>query len=216
VDAAWRKKILAQRQSPSSTRLNVLYLGRLDRQKGMDRLAEVIRKTRELDLPVDWRIVGSRVTGDFRIPSIVQEMVKPAVFDSQQLGALFAWADVMVLLSDYEGVPLSILEALRLGVVVIATNVGALSEIITTGRNGFLTDRESAVEQTLGLLRLLAEVPALRSKIAAAASHVAEWPEAAAELIDRMCNLVDTGRTSQSNLVPVETIAAQVVSPLRM
>jgi glycosyltransferase involved in cell wall biosynthesis len=191
VEAARQEKILAQRRSSSKRRLNVLYIGRLDRQKGIDRLADVVRQTRDLDLPIDWRIVGSSVTGDAPIPPSLQHLLEPAVFDSEQLTSVFGWADVMVLLSDYEGIPLSILEAQRLGVVVIATNVGALSEIISPGKNGFLTERETAVEQTVSLLKMLIEVPSLRSKIAAVASRVIEWPEAAAELIERMTALVE-------------------------
>jgi glycosyltransferase involved in cell wall biosynthesis len=195
VDATCRESILAQRRSPSNRRLNVLYMGRLDRQKGIDRLAEVVQQTRDLDLPVDWRIVGSSVTGDSSAPPILQYLLESAVFDSEQLTSLLSWADVMVLFSDYEGVPLSILEAQRLGVVVISTNVGALSEIISPGKNGFLIERSTAIEQTISLLKTLVEVPSLRSKIAAAASQVTEWPEAAADLINRVTALVEEQRS---------------------
>lgn len=200
VDAAWREKILTKRSGLTKRRLNVLYMGRLDRQKGMDQLADVVKQTQDIELPIDWRIVGSRVTHDSSIPRALEGLLEPPVFDSQRLTSLFGWADVMVLLSDYEGVPLSILEAQRLGVVVIATDVGAVSEIISSGKNGFLVDRESAVEQTVGLLQFLLDVPALRAKIAEAASHVMEWPEAAARLIDRMTTLVDAQRKARPHV----------------
>jgi glycosyltransferase involved in cell wall biosynthesis len=188
LDPETRKKILARRASSSRRgRLNVLYMGRLDRQKGMDRLAEVIRQSRNSELPLDWRIVGSSVTGPSPIPSDLQAMREAPVFEGEAISSLLGWADVMVLLSDYEGVPLSILEAQRLGVIVIATDVGALSEIISTGKNGFLVDRETAVHQTLSLLTLLTQSPELRSRIsAAAACHVVEWRESAEELIERL------------------------------
>ncbi|MGP0076790.1 MAG: glycosyltransferase [Bryobacteraceae bacterium] len=194
VEPARREKILARRSSAVSRRLNALYIGRLDRQKGIDRLADVVERTRELGLPIDWRIVGSSVTGDYATPPVLKEFLEPAVFESSELTSLFAWADVMVLLSDYEGVPLSILEAQRLGVIVIATDVGALSEIISSGTTGFLIQRETAVEETIGLLTFLVEVPTLRSRMAEAASQVIEWREAAAELIERITALVDAGQ----------------------
>jgi glycosyltransferase involved in cell wall biosynthesis len=199
VDAARRGITLASRTSLSSRRLNVLYLGRLDRQKGTDRLAEVVARTREIDLPIDWRIVGAPVTGDMTIPPILQRFLQPAIFESEELTSLFSWADVMLLLSDYEGVPLAVLEAQRLGVVVIATNVGSLSEIVSHGKNGFLVDREAAVEQTLDLLNLLIEMPLLRSKIAMASSEVVEWPQAAAPLIARVNALTGTGHAPESH-----------------
>jgi glycosyltransferase involved in cell wall biosynthesis len=203
LDSATREKHLARRGSAATGRLNALYIGRLDRQKGMDRLADVVKQTEELGLPIDWRIVGSRLTDDGPTPPILKELLKPAVLDSDELTSLYAWADVMVLLSDYEGVPLSILEAQRLGVVVIATDVGALSEIISTGRTGFLVKLETAVEETVALLTFLIEVPALRSRIAAAASQVIEWREAAAEFIERITALVDAERQSTLPVTPV-------------
>ncbi|HUD65110.1 MAG TPA: glycosyltransferase [Candidatus Sulfotelmatobacter sp.] len=198
VDATLRETIMARRRSSSNRRLNALYVGRLDRQKGIDRLAEVVQQTQDLELPINWRIVGSSVIGDFSTPPILESLLEPAVFDSEKLTSLFSWADVMVLLSDYEGVPLSILEAQRLGVVVIATDTGAVSEIISPGQNGFLVKRETAIDQTIGWLKVLLEAPALRSRIAEAASQVMEWPEATADLIRRMTALVEAERTKQA------------------
>ena len=204
VNRALRENILAKRQSLDSGRLNVLYLGRLDRQKGMDRLAELVQRTQDLGLPMDWRIVGSSVNRDSAVPIVLEQLREPAVFDSSDLASLFGWADVMVLLSDFEGVPLSILEAQRLGVVVIATDVGAVSEIVSDGRNGFLVQPETAVEQTISLLKLLLDVPALRAKIADAASQVKEWPETTLELMERITDLVNSARATrpQFDLVP--------------
>jgi glycosyltransferase involved in cell wall biosynthesis len=100
------------------------------------------------------------------------------------LAELLSWADVTVLLSDYEGVPLSILEAQRLGVVVIATDVGAVSEIIESGRNGILVDPKQAVDETLRWLKVLAEDDRVRARIALAASDVPDWRETTGMLIE--------------------------------
>lgn len=184
-----RMHILAGRNDPSRRRLNVLYLGRLDRQKSMDRLTELVNQAQNLNLPIDWRIVGSSVTDGAPVPRLLRAWLEPAVFSDDDLTSLFAWADVMVLLSEFEGVPLSVLEAQRLGVAVIATNVGALAEIVSHGRTGFLTEPGSAVEQTLGYLQLLFELPALRAKIAMASSQVPEWADTAETVIARMNEL---------------------------
>jgi len=210
VESATRERILARRKSSENQRLNALYIGRLDRQKGIDRLAALVKQTQELGLPIKWRIVGSHVTDNCPTPPILKDLLEPAVFDSDELTALYAWADVMVLLSDYEGVPLSILEAQRLGVVVIATDVGALSEIISSGKTGFLVERETAVEETINLLAFLIEVPTLRSRIVDAASHVVAWREAAAELIQRLSALVEADGKSNP---PVISADAQSVDP---
>jgi len=209
VDAALRNRTLALRERPLEGNLNVLFVGRLDRQKGIDRLAEVVKQTR--DLPVKWRVVGAHVAGDCPIPPSLLDVLEPAVFDSQQLTALFGWADVLVLLSEFEGIPLSVLEAQRLGVVVIATNVGALEEMIANGENGFLVDPASAVEQTVSLLRFLGEAPALRSRVATSAANVVEWPEATRALIDRLDALVNAERASPRGKTAVAATEAKAV-----
>ena len=189
IDAATRERYRARRLRDTGE-LNVLYLGRLDRQKGLDRLASLIKNVEQSALPVHWRIVGGAVAGDYDIPAILGKYLEPAVYDRDGLIALFEWADVMVLLSDYEGLPLSVLEARRAGVVVVATDVGALSEVIETGVNGFLVACETAVQETLRILGMLAESAAMRANIADAAMNVLEWPEAAAELVRRVTELV--------------------------
>ncbi len=63
-------------------------------------------------------------------------------------------AHIFILLSDYEGLPLSILEAMRAGLPVIASNVGGVKEAVTA-ENGFLvetTDTESIKKSIVQLI----------------------------------------------------------------
>jgi colanic acid/amylovoran biosynthesis glycosyltransferase len=46
--------------------------------------------------------------------------------------------DLFVNLSVYEGVPVSIMEAISFGIPVVATDVGAVREVVMTGRSGLL------------------------------------------------------------------------------
>jgi glycosyltransferase involved in cell wall biosynthesis len=49
-------------------------------------------------------------------------------------------SDVVVLTSEAEGLPLVALEAMSLGVPVLASAVGGLSKLITNGRDGYLIE----------------------------------------------------------------------------
>ncbi len=52
---------------------------------------------------------------------------------------LLAQADIFVLASRWEGLPRVILEAMRAGLPVVATDVGGVSEMVDDGVTGFLT-----------------------------------------------------------------------------
>jgi len=48
--------------------------------------------------------------------------------------------DIFFLPSVYEGMPLSLLEAMAAGTVIVSTNVGGISDIVENGVNGYLID----------------------------------------------------------------------------
>jgi glycosyltransferase involved in cell wall biosynthesis len=56
-------------------------------------------------------------------------------------------------MSEQEGLPMAIVEALSVGLPVLATPVGGVPEAITTGRNGILVARSAqALADALGKL----------------------------------------------------------------
>lgn len=51
-----------------------------------------------------------------------------------------AYANFFVLSSDYEGLPLTLLEAMSLGVIPICTPAGGVPDVIQDGRNGYMAN----------------------------------------------------------------------------
>lgn len=81
---------------------------------------------------------------------------------------LLATADIFVLPSKWEGLPLSILEAMRAGLPVIATDTGGVAEAVTDGVTGYLTP-PGDVAQLRNRIQQLISCPDLLPRMAFAA-----------------------------------------------
>jgi glycosyltransferase involved in cell wall biosynthesis len=81
---------------------------------------------------------------------------------------LIAASQLYLLISHWEGFPRSILEALRGGLPVVATDVGGVHEAVIDGDTGFLIP-EDGDALLADRLRLLVEDPALRATMGRAA-----------------------------------------------
>lgn len=76
-------------------------------------------------------------------------------------------ADIFVLSSNFEGLPLSILEAMRAALPVVASRVGGVAEAVEHEHTGLLFERGDIATLRAHLLRLLGDT-ALRQRMGAA------------------------------------------------
>lgn len=83
---------------------------------------------------------------------------------SSEVERYLSRADVFVLCSTFEGLPLSILEAYASGLPVISTKVGGVKDILADGVNGFLVPSNDETAMTDAILRMY-ENPELRVKM---------------------------------------------------
>jgi len=81
---------------------------------------------------------------------------------------LLADSDVFILVTDWEGFPISILEAMRAGLPVIACDVGGVHEAITDRTNGRLVPRGEIAGLKLAMQELISD-KALRLEMGAQA-----------------------------------------------
>ncbi len=120
-------------------RRRLLFVGRFDRQKGIDVLFDALTRLGEsafayvigdslharlAELPANARCVGWKI--------------------GAELEAYYASADVVVMPSRWEGLPLVGLEAMRAGRPIIATDVGGLPELVDHGITGLLIPPDDA------------------------------------------------------------------------
>lgn len=80
---------------------------------------------------------------------------------------LLSAADVFALGSLQEGLPVAIMEALQLSLPIVATDVGGVSEAVTTGVNGILVPASDDAALASGILTVLQD-PELRPRLGAA------------------------------------------------
>lgn len=87
--------------------------------------------------------------------------------------AVFGACDMLMMTSDYEGLPLTLLEAMATGVPSVCSAVDGIREIIRDGETGLLAEPGAEDAFTSQALRLIND-PGLRSRIVKAARERVE------------------------------------------
>ncbi|GIU00528.1 polysaccharide biosynthesis protein [Sulfurovum sp. TSL6] len=119
---------------PPSDKLKILFLGRVEKAKGLNELIQALKKFHTkvtLTIVGDgsiWNDLNQIIANDI----ILKEMItleKSKVGDDKL--NCYLTHDVFILPSYSEGMPNSILEAMSLGLVVIGTSVGAIPDLLS-------------------------------------------------------------------------------------
>jgi glycosyltransferase involved in cell wall biosynthesis len=76
--------------------------------------------------------------------------------DTDQVPCLLAESDILVLATRFESLPLSIIEGMRAGLPVIASDVGGVAELVTHGTTGYLVPHSDAYSLQERLRELIA------------------------------------------------------------
>ena len=186
LPAARVRELLAERAAAAPDGpLRVLFMGRLDPQKGVHRLVSIYHALALRAPRIQLSIAGGSVVeggGDYGFPRGTR-MLGP-VRGPEALTRLLAQTDVMVLPSHYEGLPLSVLEAQRAGVAVIATGVGAMAEAIQHGSTGFILPEAGCEEGFVRQVIALDQDRELLAQIARQSAGMArDWSLATAPLL---------------------------------
>jgi glycosyltransferase involved in cell wall biosynthesis len=122
---------------------SIVFIGQLKRRKGYDVFLQVAEKLlREPGLKIDFITVTPKIPTEhadlfahlqkvpgFTLHRNISATTKEALFDA---------ADVLIAPSRYEGFGLPIVEAWQREVIVLASNVPAINEILTNDLNGLL------------------------------------------------------------------------------
>jgi glycosyltransferase involved in cell wall biosynthesis len=130
-------------QCNSSNKVNFLFLGLIIDNKGIFDLLTVLSENKALLLDRVKLVIGGNGEID-RLNELIakHDLGKLVEFKGWVTGAakhkLLRETDVFVLPSYFEGLPVSVLEAMSYGKAVIATNIGGIPEVVEINGNGLL------------------------------------------------------------------------------
>lgn len=180
----------------------LFFVGRVTVQKGVDVLLKALADAavRALDWHLDLAGDGPQLE-EYKAQAadlgITERITFHGWLTREQVRPLFDTADVLVLPSRYEGMPIVVLEAMGCGLPVIATDIPGTRELIQEGETGHLVPVEDAAALAKALARLLSD-PGARLAIGARARAEAEakwsWAARARELEELSLKAIEERR----------------------
>ncbi len=155
------------RAEPARTPPRLVMVARFGPQKDhatlLRALAGLQDQPWELDLIGEGPLIGetAALAGSLGIGARVKILGQRMDVDQ-----LLAGAQASLLVTNYEGFPLSILEAMRSGLPVVASDVNGVAEAVRDGETGYLVPRGD-VERLRDRIDRLLRAPALRAQLGA-------------------------------------------------
>ena len=175
----------------------MLYVGRFDAMKGIDRIVESLSALNGAQ-PIRLILVGGDGSGSAAQKQIRAQAVRLGVeqavrfagrVEQQTMPFYYSAANVVAVASHYESFGLVALEALACGTPVVATRVGAMEQLINRN-NGCLIDRPSPQEIARGITRCVSDSFRQKTSVSDIRSSVAayDWSKTAVGLQDEYLN----------------------------
>jgi glycosyltransferase involved in cell wall biosynthesis len=150
--------------------LQCAFIGRVTQIKRPDRFLNVVSEIKKRGVILDFFIAG-----DGELLDICQERIKREDLPVTILGwqsdieRVLSSADMVVLTSDNEGTPLSLIQAGMAGLPVVTTNVGSVPEVVLDGVTGIVTGLD--VQEIADALEKLVNEKVLSTKLGTAAKE---------------------------------------------
>jgi glycosyltransferase involved in cell wall biosynthesis len=154
--------------SPDRDGFNILFLSRMDVEKGIEETLEAYRLIKEnspnvsLTMAGDGPEIGRAKALASRLG--LQDVEFPGFVEGESKHRVYEAADVYCFPSHHEGMPNSVLEAMAYGLPVVTRPVGGIRDFFEDGRMGLITESlDPAV--LAGLIERLLADPNLRVQI---------------------------------------------------
>ncbi len=140
--------------------VQLLYLGAISEAKGFMRVLNALMVLQEKNIRFFLNVVGEWTSKNFREQAL--QMIKAKNLYSIHFSGILLgdekWraiekSHLLLHFTEWDGQPLTIIEAMAAGVPTIATPVGAIPEMIQHAENGFVVEKTSEAAEIIESLR---------------------------------------------------------------
>lgn len=154
----------------SSQKLQCAFIGRVTRIKRPDRFLDVVSEIERRGLDIEFFIAGDGELLESCRARITDEDLPVKILGWQSnIERVLAAADIVILTSDNEGTPLSLIQAGMSSLPVVTTRVGSVPEVVIDGVTGFVTDLD--VQEIADAIEKIAKSAELRARMGASAQE---------------------------------------------
>lgn len=171
----------------------LLYVGRLDAEKGVPILFNSIQILNDLGHKLTLTLLGDgaarsyleQLAVDYKIESQVEFK---GFVNQDTIAKELRSSDLFVLPSFAEGIPVSFMEAMAVGVPVVGTNVAGVSELVINGETGLISHASDSADLAQCIKRYLDD-PQLYLSVAEQARKKVETDFAIEDQVDKLATL---------------------------
>jgi len=137
-DSSLEKPIGSQRRNEDL--VHFLFMGRLGQRKGVYDIIKSAKCLKSDNIKIHLYGDGEleEVRQQVKAAGVADKVAVHGWIDGSRKDETFREANVLLLPSYHEGLPISVLEALAYGLPVLATDVGGIAEAVENGVNGYL------------------------------------------------------------------------------
>jgi glycosyltransferase involved in cell wall biosynthesis len=151
--------------SSGDRRLRVVTVGRISPQKAPQRFRAVAERFSPCDADFVW-IGDGELKSELMMTAPGRSVSITGWIGREDVQEALLAADVFLLLSRWEGLPLSLIEAQLIGLPCIVSDIDGCREVVIDGVTGFICRSD---EEVVSALQLLVDDPILRVKMGQAA-----------------------------------------------
>jgi glycosyltransferase involved in cell wall biosynthesis len=146
------------------------FIGRVTQIKRPDRFLDVVCEIKNRGININFFIVGDGALLEVCRKRITSEELPVNILGWQNdIEKILSAADMVLLTSDNEGTPLSLIQAGMAGLPVVTTRVGSVPEIVLDGITGIITSND--VQEMANALERLANDKSMCIRLGSAAQE---------------------------------------------